>query len=242
MTKMETIIHHEEIMRREGSDLVGKLYDPLLDKLPENTTPAFQKMINNWHARFSYIGKFGFVPLTKNVITEIVDICTDLKINNFIEIEAGTGFLTKCLNDTKKIQGKGYSLAIPEEATPSKSTDGIKKPKNHWGLQANKIYRHNVENNLLELIDIRDLKIKIPEMVISSWIPLNGGEEVIEFFENNSLPDYYMVIGEGCGGCTANDNFHNWLSDYYVEHKVVNSYTPFTGIYDSIIIFRRRTI
>ena len=227
MTKeVQEIIFPEDIERDKALKLVDSLWDPLMDNLPSKTNEDFQKVKVGWYTRKIYIAKFGYVLLTREIVDEIEEIFDDLNIKEFVEIQAGTGFLTKVLND-RGFAGKAYSLPIP-------------KAKRHWGLTVSKMYSHCVETDILRLIDIRDLRVKIPKMVISSWIPYKGGKEVIEFFESNSLPEYYMIIGEGYGGCTASAEFHGWLDKNYKEFELVRNYERFLAIHDNIIIYKRR--
>jgi len=229
-TETRQLIDDLNIGREEANMLVDKLWDPLMNNLPSKNDTGFDSVRFSYYARKNYIGKFGFALLTKEVIDEIEEIFNKLNIKEFLEIEAGTGFLTKVLND-RGFAGKACSLPIPEDA------GGAKK---HWGLTANKMYRYCIETDTLRLKDIRELNTKIPKIVISSWIPYRGGEEVIEFFELNSFPEYYMVIGEGWGGCTASDEFHEWLDENFEEVKTVNSYKSFNAIWDKIEIYKRR--
>ncbi len=65
-----------------------------------------------------------------------------------------------------------------------------------------------------------------------------AGNEVIKFFGNNPPVEYFMLIGEGHGGCTANDEFHTWLKETYDCVWVSRNYKSFVAIYDSVEIYQ----
>jgi len=213
----------------EANNFIGKLYDPLLNQLPSKNSAEFRKMINSFGLRQKYISKFGYIALTKELMEEIVSKFHELKIDKFLELEAGSGFFTKVLTDYGFI-GTGITLDIPEDPNA-----------NHWGLQKTEIYDYCLNNNILVLSDIRKIEVNpLPEMVITSWIPYGGGQEVISFFEKNGLPNYYTIIGEGRNGCTASDNFFDWVDDNFECIHNILSYESFMGINDQVLIYKRR--
>jgi hypothetical protein len=114
----------------------------------------------------------------------------------------------------------------------------------HWGFNIhNKFCQYSAAADLLEFKDIRDLKIDDNvDLIVASWIPYEGGDEVIEFFENNSenIPEYFLLIGEGEGGCTANDKFFGWLGSNFEEKYTFKQFVSFSAIYDSCILYKRR--
>ena len=213
----------------EAKKFLESIYDPLLNELPSMYDSKFQRMIESFSLRKLYISRYGYVPLSKEVIQEMTNKFHEIDVDEFLELQAGTGFMTKVLIDYGFV-GTGITLKIPEDPHA-----------NHWGLKQHAMYHHCVDNDILVLADIRETDIDpLPKMVISSWIPYEHGEEVLEFFEKNGLPEYYTLIGEGRGGCTANDEFHEWLENNYTEIESIGSYKSFSGIYDSILIYKRR--
>jgi hypothetical protein len=208
-------------------EVIESIYDPLLNELPSMFGRTFSRILGSFTARKVYIKKYGFTALTKEFLAEIEEEFSKRGIQEFLELQAGTGFFTKVLNDYGFV-GKGITLEIPAN-------------DHHWGLSRSPIYKHCVQNNLLVFRNIEDIQNEtIPELVISSWIPYERGEEVINFFNNNSLPEYYLVIGEGFGGCTANDNFHEWLDDVFERVHVFETYKSFSGIHDSVILYKKK--
>lgn len=215
----------------EAAQAVSDAWPPLMDILPSVNDPTFDKVIIDFTARQEYIKQFGFVAISKELVEEMVKKFSELDVDRFVELQAGTGFLCKVLIDAG-LKGIGYSLPVvsPEEA---------KETGAHcWGLTESPMYKFCVKEGILELVDIRDLRIFVPKMVISSWVPLGGGEEVIEFFDNNGYPEYYTVIGEGWGGCTAGDTYHEWLTENYESVEYIGAHKPFEFIRDDILIYK----
>jgi hypothetical protein len=208
--------------------------DVVPEKLPSEYSKEIQLLSNSFTARKEYISKVGFALLTQEFIFTLLNSFADKDIKTFVEIEAGTGALTTVLNNSNRVSGVGYTLEIPEE-------------KHHWGLTTSSwFYANSSLSETLKFQNIKKLKLDYkPDVIIASWIPYEAGEEVIEFF-NNQLPQYYpeyfLLIGEGPGGCTANDEFFDWLEENWEVVPTEYSYTPFFGIYDSPVLYKSKLL
>jgi hypothetical protein len=214
-----------EIDHVKAEAKVAELYQPLLRNLPSRFEPEFRSFLESFVARKIYIQHFGFVALSRELMVDIRNKLEALGIKNFLELQAGTGFFTKVLNDYGFI-GKGITLEIPEEG-------------HHWGLTRSPIYDYCVTHNLLEFEDLENIVgHSIPELVISSWIPYEHGDEIIKFFKWNNLPEYYLVIGEGEGGCTANDNYFKWLENNFEMIHLFEEYKSFFAIHDTMVLYK----
>lgn len=55
----------------------------------------------------------------------------------------------------------------------------------------------------------------------------------------NINPEKMIYVGEGYGGCCANDDFFNYIEGNYNEYKSV-SIPQWNGIYDSLILYNRK--
>ncbi len=209
-------------------EIIAQVWDPLMDELPSNSDSLYHRVRDSFEFRKEYISKFGYMLLTKEVQSEMVQKFNELDVDSFIELGAGTGSLTKVLIDAG-LSGVGYTLPIPEN-------------EHHWGFEAKgSLYNYCVQKKILELGDMRDLiNITVPKMVISSWVPYEEGQEVLDFFNTNGYPEYYTVVGEGYGGCTASDDFHQWLEKNYTRIDSIASYESFIGIYDRIEIYKKK--
>ncbi len=218
--------------KREVKDFIDipTMFTEDLKDLPSKFSEDFGMLKESFRARKEYIAHVGFPLISKEFASELKEIFIDLEIDSFAEIEAGNGVISTLLNNLG-FEGKGYTL----------DPDTI---KHNWGIQKSPIFERAREQQLLEFINIRKLKLKTaPDIIVASWIPYEGGDEVLEFFNNHSdnQSEYFMVIGEGHGGCTANDEFHDWLDNKFEHIWMSKSYEPFMCIYDSVCIYKRKS-
>jgi len=204
-------------------------YPADLKRLPSTLFMNFQKIKGSFDGRRDYISHVGFPLLSYEFQFELQAQFKDLGIKTFVEIEAGTGALTTMLNNSE-VTGRGYTLD-PDSC------------EHNWGMKKSPVFEYAREQGWLEFADIRKLKLQeAPDIIVASWIPYEGGEEVLEFFDNNPESDYFMVIGEGYGGCTANDKFHDWLEDNFKHIWTSRHYQSFYAIHDSVEIYRRKIV
>ncbi len=195
--------------------------------LPSHTELNFSTIRSSYVGRKQYIARMGFPLISKEFALEIKEEFESRGIKSFVEIEAGNGALTILLNQMN-LSGVGYTLD-PDSG------------EHNWGMKKTEIFNWARSQSLLKFKDIRELQLpETPDMIMASWIPYEGGDEVIEFFDNNSTSEYFLVIGEGWGGCTANDNFHEWLDNNFVEIWQSREYKSFYAIYDSVILYKRK--
>ncbi len=209
------------------------LWDDDLVLFPSKENYAFQEFLEDFRGRQEYIKRFGFMLLNAEFVEELSKEFKQRGIENFIETGSGYGTFTKVLNDSG-FSGKGYTLEL--------FTDASEAEKSQWGLNPNPIYANGVNNGQVVLKDLKEITGD-PEtdLIVSSWVPLYDGSEVEAYFDNNYYPEWYLVVGEGYGGCTGSDDYHDWLEKNYEEDHVFNSYKSFAAIYDHAILYRKRT-
>ncbi len=226
MTSFSSMMQTEE----EFKELVDleEMYPADLKRLPSMAYRDFGILANSFVGRREYHSHVGFPLLTWEFQRELEEQLHDLEIDTFVEIEAGTGALTTVLNNSNVV-GKGYTLD-PDTC------------RGNWGMEKSPIFDHARDMGWLEFQDIRDLELShTPDIIVASWIPYRGGEEVIEFFNNQEHnSEYFMLIGEGRGGCTANDTFHGWLEENFDHVWTSLRYASFDAIYDKAVIYRRK--
>lgn len=200
------------------------------NKLISKESKKFDFLSRNYHARKEHIKRYGFPIITREFADELYNKLNNLGVDTFVEIEAGHGLLTALLNNFS-LRGIGYTL------DPSKM-------EHNWGMEEGPITERLKEAGLLEYQDIRKITLdegSIPDLVVASWIPYRGGDEVIEFFEHQpKRPKYFLIIGEDAGGCNANDRFFEWLDKNYEHVWTSEEYQAFDAIYDSCQIFESR--
>ncbi len=187
-----------------------KLYPAIeLDALPSWHDKDFQSMIFGKGAlmkyRSFYVQRMGFMLYYKEFIEILDKFLQAIKANTFVELDAGNGILSLLL---KRLgyEGKGYTLP------PKKSQSSSGKSLNVFEKEA-------VESGALVYQDIRELYLQeTPDVVLASWIPYMGGDEVIEFFEHQwergIKPQYFVIIAEGYGA-TGCELFLDWLDMHF---------------------------
>jgi len=210
----------------EAQKKFNELWDTSLVELPSQENPDFIEFKEDYRARQEYIKHIGFTLFNAEFADEL-DIELKLRgITTFVETGSGYGAFTRLLNNIG-FKGKGYTLRLPENPN-----------ENHWGLKINSIYTETVKSGETILKDLNEVRDEKPDLILSSWVPLEGGEEVQAFFENNSYPMWYLVIGEGLGGCTGNDDYHVWLDKHYNKDHRFDTFVSFDMLYDNAILYK----
>lgn len=198
-----------EILRRLSCKLDKREIPSQLD-LPNN-------FINSiWsNPREKVISKIGFALITKEFIKSLSDYIGD---NKCLEIMAGKGAISKGLKDNgiDVIATDNYSWNERLDIANDSWTD----IENIDCLDAIKKYGKNVS------------------YVICSWIPYNSsiGYEALKLM-NEINPDCKMiVIGEGKGGCTADDLFFEHLE--YMDDYDFSNFKRWFGIHDYVDVVK----
>gem|GEM_PF-3873425 len=197
--------------------VIEKLYpsmDP--DALPSWHDPLFQSIMRNpdqkdclpyFIYRRAYLERIGYTIHCKESIEHLDRFLKSLGVKSFVELDAGYGVLSLLL---KKLgyKGRGYTLAIEDE---NKMVHG-NLPRR---AEPTIFEKEALESGALVYQDIRNLYLdEAPDVVLASWIPYLGGEEVIEFFEHQwergIKPAYFILIREE-RGATQSELFLEWL-------------------------------
>ena len=189
-------------------------------KIPKKYSESILRGINHFSLRKQIVGLQGFALLTHEWIDEFVKWIGDRKC---LEIMAGCGSLSKVLKD--------------------KNIDIIATDNYSWGSEAynwnkNKNYWTDIEN--LDCIKAIE-KYKDRDIVIMSWAYMDENAYKCLLKMREVKPNMVMVvIGEGEGGCTADDDFFN-------EYKEIRSkdldyinllYQRWDGLYDHIMVVK----
>jgi hypothetical protein len=231
LTTLDIIKNEFDLNEDQKKEIVDGVFSEITpEKLPSRFSKDFDRLMNSFVLRKVYTTTIGFALLSQEFANELHNILFQYGIRTFVELEAGNGSLTILLNNII-FDGKGYTL---------KPCGGGK----HWGFNPdNKFCQQALKNNMLEFKDIRNVKIDNNiDLIVASWIPYQEGEEVIEFFKNNSknIPEYFLLIGEDEGGCTAGDEFFEWLCDNFDRAYTFKQYMSFNAIYDECILYKRK--
>lgn len=138
------------------------------------------------------------------------------KIGNILEIGAGTGYWSKLLKD----------IGVNIISTDSKSGD----------------YQFSYNNDVIKMDAVEAIKEYPDRNVFVSW-PCYDETWAFEAAKAMEQGTTLIYIGEGNGGCTADDNFHNYFFDdkNFIEADEV--FIPqWDGIHDRMHIGKKWAI
>ncbi len=137
--------------------------------------------------RGEYTKKFGFFLISEDFLSTTSNFLKNKKV---LEVGAGTGFLSYCLQKNEV------------NVTPI----DLKIKKNLYGFE--KTY-----TNILEEEAVKHLKKNNDyDTIIMSW-PNYQTKFAQDVLSNMNIGQTLIYIGEGYGGCTADDNFFDLLAE-----------------------------
>lgn len=217
--------HFELVTDEEIQEMfLEHLDNPL--RMVSETDPSFKKLRNSFLSRKKYIDKMGFSLFTREFLIELKTVMDQKNISEFVEVYAGYGTFTLFLNQLG-LAGKGITF----------------KPDGNWGLTPdNIILEKNLELKHIIFHDIANIHIANRDMIVASWIPYRGGQELITFY-NNHPRDYFpylLLVGEGYGGCTSSDEFFDFLDENFDEEYHFENFQRFDAIYDRCILYKKK--
>ena len=209
-----------EDIEESNSDNEGiKFIESIMNKeIPEDLSTNLLDSFNSGIFREYAIKHMGFALITKKFARGLAEYVGDKKC---LEIMAGQGCLSKSLQD------EGVDIIT----TDNYSWNG----------------RLNMSNTWTDVEDIDCLEAikkygKDVSYILCSWIPYNNqiGYDALKLMNEINPECKMIVIGEGCGGCTADDLFFEHIERIDEDEKFVDNFRSWSGIYDyaSIVKFR----
>lgn len=165
--------------------------------------------------RRSYV-KYSFPILTHEFIYAFAKTCSEMKFMNIIELSCGIGWLSYWLNK--------YNIPI------SKSVDNMT-----WVGYEDRYLKHVTRQDSVQCV----IDSPTADLFILSWPYMDEVAENIWHRMNRN--QYLFYIGEGMGGCTANDAFFGSIEESEIEDgwKLKDSFISFWGIHDSPLLLRK---
>lgn len=164
--------------------------------------------------RSEAISKFGFAILTQAVIDKL------LPYGPFVEVGSGTGYWAYELN-----RAGGEGTCIASDPHPYK---GLRTaPQGTWG-------------NVLELDGKSAVrKYGKDRALLTVWPSYSEGWAAEVLQEYAAVGGQKVAyVGEGSGGCTADDRFHELLDEFWEELENI-TIPQWWGIHDYLTIYQK---
>lgn len=163
--------------------------------------------------RYKYLEKYSFVILTTETISLLAEAVKDNKV---LEVGAGTGYLSNLL------ALRGINITAIDNF--SHQTSG--------GYTFNEVSLNVIDQ------DVKDHPVENYDVVILSW-PHDGMETLNKMVSGQIL----IYQGEGIGGCTGSEMFHETIYDesqfVEIKHDLNKYHIQFDGVHDNWYIYRK---
>lgn len=153
--------------------------------------------------------RYSYIPLTDELMRSIRGMTQDLKTVRLVELAAGAGWLTHWLNKygvyADAVDNHSWAFKFCEKLPLVARTDAVQYVKRHAET----------------------------DLYILSWPPYKK-PLAANIWKAMKSGQYLLYIGEGEGGCTADDKFFELTREHQVEDKwnLQNDYFQFWGMHD----------
>jgi SAM-dependent methyltransferase len=185
----------------------------------------FTGVVEEYRTKFSYrsnhIERFGFPILTNDSISTLSSYLKNMKV---VDLGCGTGYLVWAL------KSKGVNIVGVDNFSSTYSSTGTFE-KHQYAPAIN--------------ADILGFDISSYDVVIMSW-PDYGSPTAHSIAKKLKSGQIFIYQGEGYGGCTADDAFHDLVSDEaeFVEiedvSELVNAgHVQFFGLHDRWFVYQK---
>ena len=177
--------------------------------------------------RWNFIEKYGFSIIDNDFVIELVDKLMDNHIQTFTEVYAGNGTLTRVLLENG-FDGVGYTLPVKDDI------------EGYGFVEDNPVRKQLLKDKKLIYKDISALDKIDSDLLVMSWVPLDGGSEIVELSSKGELPEYVLLIGYVNDVVTGSFDFHDWLDETYETIHEFGSFKSFIGVQDTARLMKRR--
>ena len=162
--------------------------------------------------RFEYV-KYCFPILSHEFITDLSNFCKGYK--NIVEIGCGRGWM---------------SYWLKKYGTELESVDNMKWPT------FDDYFDFVIDDDAIEYV-----KNNNNDLIIMSW-PDYQSSFAYDVWENMTEHQTLIYIGEGYGGCTADDKFHTAVQKYEIETTLNENFRSFFAIHDKVFVYKKGLI
>lgn len=168
-------------------------------------------MVNTFEIRQVYC-RFNFAILSHEWITDLVNYLKQFK--KVIELSCGAGWLTHW------IRKYGYNI--------HSCVDNLS-----WGHDFSYCQWVDDKDSIQYVKDNQDT-----DLFILSWPYMDN--VAFKIWNKMKPGQILLYIGEGCGGCTANDDFFSITEKYEIDSSILNNnFKSFCGIHDRPRLFKK---
>lgn len=181
-----------------------------LDEFNQLAPRSRMDFLRQFQARNDLVSKYAWAIPSEEALSAIV------AFSPLIEIGAGTGYWASLLHML------GADVLCFDTSPPETTSNHWHKGATHW---------HPVNVGGPEVIS------KYPERTLFLCWPPYDDDMAIDCLRAY-VGDAVVYIGEGAGGCTGNDAFHDTLSRGFQEEVTVDI-PQYHGIHDCLTIYRR---
>jgi len=185
----------KEIARTTVEDWISRRYIPSTKEFEPYTGRDIENFIAGIVFRQEYVKNLSWTILTREMIQDFVYVCRKLGISTLIDAGCGHGVLAHVLRE------KG--LAVEAVNADKDDYHNVHRP---WG--------DVIKGDAVAFIKENASKF---HGVILSWPPYDNpfGANILNAMNGGQ---FLLYAGEGGGGCTGNDKFHDLLGDSYGEN------------------------
>jgi hypothetical protein len=180
--------------------------------------------------RNMYSTMFSYPVLTNELVNAIAAVLNEVENGPIIEVVAGTGWLSYFCNAALERMGSVKRISVSDLAVKQDSS---------W-FNRGGIYAPTDYGDIVELDAVSHIQFAKPTTVIMSWPPMKSDvafRVVKEMLAQKSSTLIYL--GEGAGGCCANNDFFVLTHFFKSVHKEINqSHIRWYGQYDYVWVYK----
>lgn len=112
-------------------------------------------------------------------------------------------------------------------------TELVSVNDNSWSKYFNNYFDFIVKSDAVEYIKNND-----NDLIIMSW-PDYTKPFAYNIWQNMRKSQTLIYIGEGYGGCTADDDFHKTVQKYEIKTNLNENFHAFYTVHDKIFVYKK---
>lgn len=194
---------------------INKITEQVENKqIPEYYPREMINSLDGYRLRSNFIKKMGFALIANEWIKPLSQWISNRKC---LEVMSGTGAL---------------SFALQQQGIDITATDDFSwKPHEDW--EGNNRLWAIIEN--VDAINAVEKYGESIDIIIMSWPYMDDiALKVLQKMREINPSCIMIYIGEGCGGCTADDDFHNTMNEIEDDEfeQAISDFKHWWGLHD----------